>query len=83
MQGIKGIRKSKIKSYYEYNYTKESELDEYLKELVKPFARIYLHDIIFLVSAGPVAQRQSARLITAWSQVRIPPGPLILLNVNL
>jgi hypothetical protein len=26
-------------------------------------------------SVGPVAQRQSGRLITAWSQVRILPGP--------
>ena len=27
-------------------------------------------------SAGPLAQRQSGRLITGWSQVRILQGPL-------
>ncbi len=26
---------------------------------------------------GPVAQRQSGRLITVWSKVRILPGPLL------
>jgi hypothetical protein len=29
-----------------------------------------------LLSRGPVAQRQSARLITGWSQVRTLAGPL-------
>jgi hypothetical protein len=34
-----------------------------------------VHDIMMAADAGPVAQRQSVRLITAWSLVRIQPGP--------
>jgi hypothetical protein len=32
---------------------------------------------------GPVAQRQSGRLITVWSLVRIQPGPPVLLHTVL
>lgn len=40
----------------------------------RPYITI-LHGIIDNLKWGPVAQRQSRRLITARSQVRILPGP--------